>query len=168
MWQRLLFGLFLAGLAYFVITKFSKNESFNPNPYIPTPNASTPGLAPPIREPEPRGDLNLSAGGPNPPNAAADPRTPPTMSSQPEARDPYDVTTESADAPENLRHPERSFGPGVIPEATALNVAAGLAGNVASSSQAFQQFSPEFVQNGGAFFGTVSALEDENPNYSAF
>ena len=95
-------------------------------------------------------------------------RMPATMSTQPEASDPYDVTTEDANAPENLRHPERSFGPGIIPEATALNTSAGLAGNPTSSSQALQQFSPDFVQNGGAFFGTVSAVEDENPNYSAF
>jgi len=168
MWERLLFGLFLAALAYFVVIKMSKKEPFYSNPYVPVPNASTPGLAPPIRAPEPRGDLNLSASGPNPPNAAADPNMPTTISNQPEASDPYDVTTEDANAPENLRHPERSFGPGIIPEATALNASAGLAGNVASSSQAFQQFSPEFVQNGGNFFGTVSAQEDENPNYSAF
>jgi hypothetical protein len=36
------------------------------------------------------------------------------------------------------------------------------------SPQAFQQFSPEYIQNGGSFFGTVSAVEEENPNYSAF
>lgn len=168
MWKRVLFGILLAALAYFVIKYFSKQEQFYTNPPIPVPNASTPGLAPPIREPEVRGDLDLAAGGPNSPNAAADPRMPTTMTPQPEASDPYDVTTEAADAPENLRHPERSFGPGIIPEATALNSSAGLAGPVASSSQAFQQFSPDFVQNGGAFFGTVSAVEDENPNYSAF
>lgn len=168
MWKRILFGILLAALAYFVITHFSKQEEFYTNPSIPVPNASTPGLAPPIREPEVRGDLDLAAGGPNAPNAAADPRMPSTMTPQPEASDPYDVTTEDVNAPENLRHPERSFGPGIVPEATALNVSAGLAGPAASSSQAFQQFNPEFVQNGGAFFGTVSAVEDENPNYSAF
>ena len=172
MWKRILFGILLAALAYSVVQYFSKQEPFvmpnsGPGP-IPMGNASTPGLAPPIHEPIERGDLSVSASGPNPPNAAADPRMRPTMSPQPEASDPFDVTTEDVNATENLRHPERSFGPGIIPEATELNTAAGLSNGVASSSQAFQQFNPEFVQNGGKFFGAVSANEDENPNYSAF
>ncbi len=84
------------------------------------------------------------------------------------ASDPYAETAEAADAPEQLTHPERNFSPGIVPEQTAIAESAGLAGAVASSSQAFQQFSPEYVQNGGSFFGTVNAFEDENPNYTAF
>ncbi len=162
MWQRLLTGLFLAALAYAVVRYFSSSENFV------SPRAETPAFAPRIREPIPRGDMNLSAGGPNPPNVAAPTNMPPTIAPEPDAADPYQVTTESAHAPENLRHPERSFGPGVIAEQVNTNVQAGLANSPAESSQAFQMFSPEFVQNGGTFFGTVSALEDENPNYSAF
>jgi hypothetical protein len=67
-----------------------------------------------------------------------------------------------------LRYPERSFGPGIVPDQTQLAESAGIAGPVGESSQAFQQFSPEFVSNGGAFFGDVAPMELENPNYSAF
>ena len=152
----------MAALAYTVVRYFSSSESFV------SPRAETPAFAPHIREMIPRGDMNVSAGGPNSPNVAAPVNMPPMMSPEPNAADPYQVTTESAHAPENLRHPERSFGPGVIAEQVNPNVEAGLANSPVDSSQALQVFSPEFVQNGGAFFGTVSAVEEENPNYSAF
>lgn len=171
MWQRLLTGLFLAALAYAVVRYFSSSENFSvfPRSYPMTePHAETPAFAPRIREPIPRGDMNVSAGGPNSPNVAAPVNMPSTIAPEPNAADPYQVTTESAHAPENLRHPERSFGPGVLAEQVNTNVEAGLANSPVDSSQAFQTFSPEFVQNGGSFFGTVSAVEDENPNYSAF
>ena len=164
MWPRLLLGILLAAAAYFVIQYFS-SESFTNWDSI----TETPGYAPPIREPMPRGDMNVSAGGPNPPNVAAPMDMPATMGSSPDASDPYDVTSEDADAPEHLRHPERSFSPGIVPETGAIAIAGGLASReTGSSSQALQTFNPEFIQNGGSFFGTVSAFEDENPNYTAF
>lgn len=164
MWQRLVIGFLLAIAAYFVVQHFSSNEA-----YTDWDNrVEAPAFAPLIRQPPTRGDLNVAASGPNPPNAAASPRAVPTVSPSPEASDPFSETVGDADAPESMRHPERSFGPGIVPEQTAIAQAGGLAGAVASSPQAFQQFNPDFVQNGGAFFGTVSAIEDENPNYSAF
>ncbi len=164
MWSRLILGLILALAAYYVVKMFSVDESFTNWDSV----VETPASAPPAREPPPRGDLNMASGGPNPPNAAAPRRMPPTAAPPATASDPYAETAEAADAPEQLTHPERNFSPGVIPEQTAIAESAGLAGAVASSSQAFQQFSPEYVQNGGSFFGTVSAFEDENPNYTAF
>lgn len=159
MWQRLLFGLLLVALAYFVIQYFNSNEDFD---------ESVPAFAPTLREPKPHGDRNLSSGGPNPPNQAPPQGMDITVSPQPVAKDPYDSSMEPADAPEQMRYPERSFGPGKIPEQTGFQSESGIGGQADSSSQAFQQFSPEFVSNGGNFFGTVSPLEDENPNYSAF
>ncbi len=162
--QRLLLALLLASVAYFVIQSFKQEEFTNWDSVV-----ETPAYAPPQREPMPRGPMNVSPGGPNSPNVEAPRMMPGTMSLPAEASDPYAVTQEDAYAPEQLRHPERSFSPGIVPETGAIAVAGGLASqDPASSSQAFQQFSPEFVQNGGTFFGTVSALEDENPNYSAF
>jgi hypothetical protein len=93
---------------------------------------------------------------------------PPEMSPQPEAVDPYDTQVQNADSPEQLRFPERSFSPGIIPKETDNHLNAGLSGSLANTPQSIQQYSPEFVGNGGKFFGEVSALEDENPNYSAF
>jgi hypothetical protein len=163
MWQRISIGILLALAAVLVIRYFS-NETFTNWDSI----VSIPAPAPPIREPPTQGDMDVAGGGPNPPNAAA----PRMMKAQrlppPEASDPLAETVENADAPETLRHPERSFSPGIVPEQTQIAVDAGLAGPVASSSQAFQQFSPDYVQNGGVLFGSVSANEAENPNYSAF
>jgi hypothetical protein len=164
MWTRIILGIVLALAAYFVVRFFSSEQFTNWDSVI-----ETPAYAPPIREPIPRGEMSVSAGGPNPPNVAAPANMPATLGSAPEASDPYSETAEDADAPENLRHPERSFSPGIIPETGAIAVAGGIASaETASSPQAFQTFSPEFVQNGGSFFGTVSAFEDENPNYTAF
>jgi hypothetical protein len=163
MWARLLLGLVLAAAAYAVYTYFTKEGFTNWDNVIETP---APGTM--VRELKPRGDLNVASGGPNSPNAAAPANMPPTLSTTAEASDPFAETAEDADAPEKLRHPDRSFGPGIVPEQTAIATASGVAGPVGTSPQAFQQFSPDYVQNGGAFFGSVNAVEDENPNYSAF
>jgi hypothetical protein len=164
MWNRLILGILLAVAAYYVVKTFSVDESFTNWDTV----VETPGSAPPTREPPTRGDLNMASGGPNSPNAAAPRRMPPTAAPGATASDPYAETAEEADAPEHLTHPERNFSPGIVPEQTAIAESAGLAGAVSSSSQAFQSFSPDFVQNGGSFFGTVSAFEDENPNYTSF
>ena len=163
MWQRISIGILLALSAYLVIRYFS-NETFTNWDSI----VSTPANAPLIREPPTQGSMIVAAGGPNSPNAAP----PRMMKAQrlppPEASDPMAETVEDADAPETLRHPERSFSPGIVPEQTQIAADAGLTGDTASSPQALQRFSPEYVQNGGVLFGSVSANEAENPNYSAF
>lgn len=163
MWQRLLLGLFLAVSAYYVVKYFSQEGFTNWDSVI-----ETPAIAYPPRELKERGDLRVASGGPNPPNAAPPSNMPSTMSPSPVASDPYDETAEASNAPEKLRFPDRSFSPGVVPEQTNIAEQSGLAGAVQQSSQAFQQFSPEYVQNGGAFYGEVGAYEDENPNYTAF
>jgi hypothetical protein len=163
MWQRISIGFLLAILAFFVVRYFSSETFTNWDSIV-----STPASAPVIREPPTRGDMVVSPGGPNPPNVAS-PRAMKGVRHPPaEASDPMSESAEDANAPENLTHPERNFSPGVIPEQTQIAADGGLAGPVASSSQAFQQFSPEYIQNGGSFFGTVNANDVENPNYSAF
>jgi hypothetical protein len=163
MWQRLVLGFILAISAYFIARAFSTESFVNWDNVI-----ETPGPSPIIREPPTRGSMIVASGGPNPPNARA-PRNMPIERAPPaEASDPYAETAEDANAPEQLRHPERSFSPGIIPSQTTINEAADLAGPPVASAQAFQTFSPEFVQNGGAWFNNVSAQEDENPNYSSF
>lgn len=164
MWQRLLLVFLFAIAAQFVIRAFNTENFTNWDSVVET---SSP--APPIYELPPRGDMSVSASGPNPPNVAAPANMKPTLAPSPTASDPQSETAEDADAPERLRHPERSFGPGIVPEKVMIAQASGAASaEPVASAQAFQQFSPEFVQNGGSFFGSVSALEDENPNYSAF
>jgi hypothetical protein len=163
MWQRLVIGFLLAVAAYFVVKYFSAEGFTN---WISV--TEIPSSAPPLQETLPRMDAVVSSGGPNSPAIAPPRNMPPKLVPPPEASDPYDETAESAYAPETVRNPERSFSPGVVPEQTAIASSSGIAGPPASSSQAFQQFGPELVSNGGNFFGSVSALENENPNYSAF
>jgi hypothetical protein len=166
MWQRLIVGFLLAIAAFFVVRYFSTPSSDSFMNW--SSNVGTYAQAPVIQEPIPLGPMVVASGGPNSPNAAPPSSMPSTLSPPPEASSPFDETAESADAPESLRNPERSFGPGIIPEQTAIASASGIAGPVAESAQAFQHFGPELVTSGGNFFGSVSALEDENPNYSAF
>ena len=163
MWQRIILGLLLAAAAYYVVNVFNKESFTNWDSRI-----STPAPAPLIREPIPRGDMSVSASGPNPPNVASNPEMPVQYINPAEASDPYAVTTEDANASEQLRHPERSFSPGIEPTDNTIRQEAGLASSPSVSSQAFQVFNPENITSGGNFFGSVSAMENENPNYSAF
>lgn len=163
MWRRLLLGILLAIGAYFIVRLFNTELFTNWDSVVETP---APGVI--VREPAPMGIMNIAAAGPNPPNVAAPRNLPTVRIASPEASDPMAETVEDANATEKLRYPERSFSPGIVPEQSAIAEGSGLAGPVSNSAQAFQQFSPEYIQNGGTFFGTVSAIEDENPNYSAF
>jgi len=149
MLNRFLIGIFLVLLAYGIINYFSVDTFVS------------------ISEPVSRGDIDVSSGGPSSPNVSPPPM-PTYISPQPEASDPYDTVDSSANAPEQLRFPERSFSPGVMAVETENRVAAGVAGKLANTPQAVQEFSSESITNGGTFFGTVSATEDENPNYSSF
>lgn len=171
MWARILVVLFLAVAAYGILKYFENGQGQGQEQfgsYGPAGPIETPAMAMHIRKQIPYPEIQVSPSGPNAPNVAPEPEEPPRRAPQPQARDPYDDTLEQADAPPNLRHPERSFGPGIVPEKTRIAEQAGVAGPVTGSPQAFQQFSPEFVQNGGSFFANVSANEDDNPNYSAF
>jgi hypothetical protein len=162
-WQQLVVGFLLAISAYFVVRYFNTDSFTNWDSV-----AAVPARAPPIEEPIPRGNMAVSSSGPNPPNMAAPSTMPAKVNPPPKASDPYDGTNADANAPEQITHPERNFSPGLVPEQTKPAVYAGIANSPAESAQAFQTFNPEFVQNGGVYFGTVSAQEDENPNYSAF
>lgn len=86
---------------------------------------------------------------------------------------PYDTqenTFESAQIPERLRHPERSFSPGYVNDETGTAVASGVASYSAAATQkAEQTFGPEFVQNGGQFMENVTANDDSlSVSYSGF
>ena len=54
-----------------------------------------------------------------------------------------------------MRHPERSFGPGVDNTGTKRSVNSGTASD--SVNSAVSSFSPEFAQNGGNFMEGISA-----------
>ena len=108
----------------------------------------------------------VSPGGPNAPNQAPKQEEgvyqPPETPYDPQA-DPY----ESAEHPDRLRHPERMFGPGVENEGTSDAVAAGTASTaVVKTEQSFQEFGPEFAQNGGVFLDTGVIANDTSVDLS--
>jgi len=149
MLKRFLIGIFLVLAAYYTLKYFSIDSFIS------------------VSEPVSYGEMTVSSAGPNSPNVSPPPM-PRNISPSPEANDPYDSTVQHADSPEQLRFPERSFSPGLVPDETENRVNAGVAGKLANTPQAVQEFSSESITNGGNFFGTVSANEDENPNYSSF
>jgi hypothetical protein len=109
------------------------------------------------------------------------PKTPPMQpllepkvkASPPKEEMPFDKdesTYESAQIPERLRHPERSFSPGLLNDETEGAVASGIASYSAGvTRKAEQSFGPEFVQNGGQFMSGVVANDDSMAvSYSGF
>ena len=86
-------------------------------------------------------------------------------------KDPYDETYGSSNMKEELRHPERFFGPAPTADNVAIARASGVAGLPGSTTpQAVQTFSPDFAQNGGEFVdGGIFANDTaDSPNFSAF
>jgi len=153
--QRLLIAALLLGAAYAIYMMFTKSkDSFA----TPTPLAAGPVLEAPL----PRGSMNGAAAGPNPPAQASGSSRP--LAAVVEARDPYDETVDSANAPERITHPEDYYGPAVVPEAGArasmIDVGAGLAGG-ASEPGPYNAtlFTPEMVGNGAAMADGVMAAE---------
>ena len=115
---------------------------------------------------------DLGRQGPAPPNQMPAPRV---LASErlpgPVDKDPYDETYGSSNMKENLRHPERFFGPAPTPGNTTISVASGVAGLPGPTTpQSVQNFSPDFAQNGGEFVdgGIFANDAGENPNYSTF
>ena len=152
--QRLLIAVLLLGAAYAIYMMFAKSKDS-----FATPLAAGPS----IEAPFPRGSMDGAAAGPNPP-AQAGPKHRMVQATTVEARDPYDETVDTADAPERITHPENYYGPAVVPEAGArasmIDVGAGLAGG-ASEPGPYNAtlFTPEMVGNGAAMADGVMAAE---------
>ena len=153
--------LILLGFAYYLQVYMIKDEGFR--------TLEVPSPAPQEFLPLPKRPMDTVASGPSAPSVAPRVNMPPSRNNEPKPADPYDDQVEAADAPENLRYPERSFGPGKIPSDTSIAQAAGIANKASMlTAQSAQYFSPEAVANGGMFFSEVAANEDENPGYTAF
>jgi hypothetical protein len=128
--------------------------------------------APLVTQPIPEPERTISPGGPNAPSQMP----PPTHDTTerlpgPDDSDPLDSEYGSSDMKDNLRYPERLFGPAPSPQVTSLAVASGNASTLTSGvNAALQTFQPEFAQNGGEFIpGGIFANDTfDNPNYSSF
>ena len=128
--------------------------------------------APLVTQPIPEPTRVIAPGGPNSPNQMP----PPTHDTTerlpgPVDSDPLDSDYGSSDVKDNLRYPERLFGPAPKPQVTSVAVNAGTASNLNSGvNAALQTFNPEFAQNGGEFIpGGIFANDTlDDSNYSAF
>jgi len=74
-----------------------------------------------------------------------------------EPYDPQNKDYETPDHPDRLRYPERAFGPGLMAEETLPAISSGVANNNQATMNAYQNFGPEFAQNGGSFLDGVVA-----------
>jgi hypothetical protein len=122
----------------------NKTEGFdiNSQTYMP----AEPQL-PPVEAPLTR---IVSPGGPSSPNQLS--QKPPVIMPEEAPYDPQDKPYESSELPERLRHPERMFGPGLVNDETQSSVESGIASKAQQiTQQSYQEFGPEFAQNGGTF-----------------
>ena len=127
--------------------------------------------APPVTQPIPEPERTVSPGGPNSPN-----QRPPTHDTTerlpgPEDSDPLDDSYASSAMKDDMRYPERLFGPAPNPQVTSIAVASGTASSLNSGvNVALQTFKPEFAQNGAEFMnGGIFPNDDlDDAKYSTF
>jgi hypothetical protein len=128
--------------------------------------------APIVTQPIPEPERVITPGGPNSPNQMP----PPTHDINvrlpgPQDSDPLEDDYGSSQMEDNLRYPERMYGPAPKPNQTNIAVASGVASSLNSGvNRALQTFHPDFAQNGAEFIpGGIFANDVfDNPNYSAF
>lgn len=128
--------------------------------------------APVVTQPLPEPERTIAPGGPSSPSQMA-PRSYDTEERLPgpEDSDPLDDSYGSSNMKDNMRYPERLFGPSPPPVNTTIPVASGTASTLTSGvNTALQTFKPEFAQNGAEFIpGGIFANDVfDNPNYSSF
>jgi hypothetical protein len=166
--QQILIAVLLAAVLYCGYLYFQSQrkyvieESFE--------GMGQPAPAPIITLPIPEPPRTVSPSGPNPPNQAPPEDDMPVRLPGPSDSDPFEESFGSSNLKDNMRYPERLFGPAPKPNKTELAVGAGVASPEQQvTSQALQTFSPDFAQNGGEFIegGIFANDSGENPNYSA-
>lgn len=164
----LIFVIVIVSFLYLYLLFANKHESFqgkHESFQVPAPAAII-KQDPPVLPPR-----QVSPSGPNPPNARVsnvDSQKYDVLNVIPS--DPYDETHGSQNMKDNLRYPERSFGPGIINDGKKLFVANGVASAIINeTNNVIQPFSQEMIQNGGIFNESYGANDTNlNPNYSAF
>ena len=166
--QQILVAVVFAAILYSIYLyfqgqrKYVIEESFE--------GLEQPAPAPLMTIPIPEPPRTVSPSGPNSPSQAPPEDDMPQRLPGPDESDPYDETYGSSNMKDNMRYPERLFGPAPTPNKTELAVASGVASpHQQVVSQALQTFSPDFAQNGGEFIdgGIFANDTGEEPNYSA-
>lgn len=132
--------------------------------FVPAP-ATVVKMAEPM--PVPR---EVSPSGPSPPNA----RIPEAEAKKhdvymPVPNDPQDEQYGSQDIQDNLRYPERLFGPGVVNGGNKVLQESEVAGQkTLGTVQPIQPFSPELALNGALIDGIGPDDTQTNPNFASF
>jgi hypothetical protein len=163
--QQILIAVVIAALLYCGYLYFMSQRK-----YVIEESFEVPAPAPLQTIPIPDPPRTVSPSGPNPPSQAPPEDDIPVRLPGPEDMDPYEESYGSSNLKDNMRYPERLFGPAPKPNKTELAVSAGVASEKQQVvSQALQTFSPDFAQNGGEFIegGIFANDSGENPNYSA-
>ena len=172
MFSRILIALAFAVVAFvaYLLLKAYKPSWFGFDTFESI-QAAAPSIQfqPPLEPPR-----VVSPSGPSPPNAATprplpqeeEAQAPPDVT----ARDPLDDPNSSENLQDNLRHPERSFSPGLKPTDVDRSVVSGVASSRSmTSSQALQTFAPEMAQNGGEFMQGIAANDTmSDTEFAAF
>jgi len=147
-------------------------EAFQPVPTQPVPLMEMAAVPPPPAHAHPHAHPHVSTGPTTTPvGRVPSAAMPPTRSREEKPFDAQEDTYESAQIPQRLRYPERSFSPGYVNDETGTAVASGVASYSAGvTRKAEQTFGPEFVQNGGQFMeGGITANDDSAAvSYSGF
>jgi hypothetical protein len=163
--QQILIAVVIAALLYCGYLYFMSQRK-----YVIEESFEVPAPAPLQTIPIPDPPRTVSPSGPNPPSQAPPEDDIPVRLPGPEDMDPYEESYGSSNLKDNMRYPERLFGPAPKPNKTEIAVSAGVASEKQQVvSQALQTFSPDFAQNGGEFIegGIFANDSGENPNYSA-
>ena len=163
--QQILIAVLLAAVLYGGYLYF-----FGQRKYVIEESFEVPAPAPLQTIPIPEPPRTVSASGPNPPNQAPPEDNGGERLPGPSESDPFDESYGSSNLKDNMRYPERMFGPAPKPNKTELAVSAGVASPQNQVvGQALQTFSPDFAQNGGEFIegGIFANDTGEQPNYSA-
>lgn len=161
--EQVLLAILIAVFIFAIYLYFFK---FNENFDVLSPAEASPVYKDLPLEPIQR---TVASASPQAPNQEA-PRDKPTeYIPGPNDFDPYDETNGSSDIKDNLRYPERSFGPSSNQDNTQLAVDSGSASSVLEiNKNPTQPFDTEFTMNGGEFMQGVFANDSmENLNFSA-
>jgi type IV secretory pathway VirB10-like protein len=156
MFQTILIGISLVVLASigYVVFRAYWNQTKEKEDFQNSIRASQPApVEPPKIAVSPEPPQVVAPAGPNPPSAAPSKKV--TFAPQEQPHDPFDETEGETPMRDSLRHPERSFGPGVDNVETRIAPLSGVANEVAAKNSS--TFSPDFAQNGGEFMKGISA-----------
>ena len=163
--QQILIAVLLAAILYGGYLYYQSQRK-----YVIEESFEVPAPAPLQTIPIPEPPRTVASSGPNSPSQAPPQDDEAERLPGPQNSDPFDEPYGSSNMKDNMRYPERLFGPAPKPNKTELAVSAGVASPEQQVvSQAIQTFSPDFAQNGGEFIegGIFANDSGENPNYSA-